>query len=197
MDFGIAAAIELIIFHLCYKTKWFPEGGVNSQASTLEKLLPARNCFFPRQRNSTIPDLWFQVGLFFFHVHHSAFPQVHLNLQHNLAMTWFSCHWCPFDADCANHVVFFSKIEEKYGFYFLKVFFLLVSHCAGYPELLCEARNENNFFSHMLGTCSPFWIPEVVPKPFPLRVLTPHHCSAVISVISELWTLPRIRRMVV
>lgn len=118
MDFGITPAIELIIFHLCYKTKWFPEEGVNSWASTLERFLAARNCLIPGQRNSTILGLWFQAG--FFHAHQPALPQVHLNLQHNtqmgLGMTWFLGHRWPFDADSANHVFLLSEIKEERRF---------------------------------------------------------------------------------
>lgn len=97
-------------------------------------------------------------------------------IQHSLKfpltsrITW---HWCLFDAECANHVFFFSKTEDKYGF-----------HALNSPPLCWEAMldilncsvkqgSENNYFSHILETCSPFWIPEIVSKPFPLRVLTP------------------------
>lgn len=94
----------------------------------------------------------FDFKLFFFHVHHPAFPQIHLNLQHNLAMTWLSYHWCPFDADCANHVFFFSKIEEKYGFYALISPPLCWEDVLGILNCSVKQGSESNCFSHMLGT---------------------------------------------
>lgn len=138
--------------------------------------------FFPGQRNSTIPDLWFQVGFcfcFVFFFMSIIQHQVHFNLQHNLAMTWFSCQWCPFDADCANHMFFFSEMKEKYGFCALTSPPLCWEAMLDILNCSVKQGSESNYFSHMLEACSPFWILGVVPKPFPSRVLALHHllCS--------------------
>lgn len=123
--------MELIIFHLCYKTKWFPEGGVNSHASTLEKLLPARNCFFPGQRNSTIPDLWFQVGFCFCFVFFSCpSPSIKFTLTSSITWQWPGFHVSDVHLMLTVQITCSSFLRWKRNMVFV---LWLLPHCAGRP----------------------------------------------------------------
>lgn len=173
-------AMELVVFHLCYKTKWFPGEEVNSRASMVERFLAANKSLVLGMRYSTILGLWFQAV--FFNAHQPALPQVRLNLQHNaqmgLDMTWFLGRWWPFDADSAKYVFLLAEIIEEHRFYALTSPLLCYEAMFGVLSCSVKHRSESNYFSRMLETCSPFQIPEVVCKPFTTRVLTFHHCPA-------------------